>query len=112
MVDAIGVTISTHGGKAYSLDHNRRVERVIKSQPHIDGAGQFEEWHYVNEKEAYTAIFGKAQRLHNAKQKRADRKILDYHAKVKADGKLNSAYEMIISVGNRENPVDPRLHIV
>lgn len=35
------------------------------------------------------------------KQKRNDRKIADYYEKIKSDKQKHTAYEMIVSVGNK-----------
>lgn len=101
----MGHTIATHVGAAISRDHNLRKETAIKNQKHIDRSGNFEIWKDVPEWNAYRQIFGDAEREYNNRQKRSDRKISDYHKKIKADKSKHTAYEMIISVGNRKNPV-------
>jgi hypothetical protein len=50
-------------------------------------------------REKYEELFGEAVEEYNAKQKRADRKIEDYLAKVRKDKKLEPQREFIVQVG-------------
>ncbi len=99
-------SISTHNGSTLSLDHNRRLPSYVKSQTHIKPNGDFEIWLHKGIKEAYHEIFDQAQAEYNAKQKRDDRKIPDYYKKVRDSERLKIAYEMIVTVGNKQERPD------
>ena len=105
----MGITISTHGGSTYNLDHNRRTKKVVQNQTHIEKSGWHESWYDADEREIYKSVFSQAQHAYNRKTKRKDRQIDCYYEKVKKDGKLKTGYELIVGIGSRENPVDPKL---
>lgn len=96
-------TISTHNGSQIAYDHNIRNRKVTDKEKHIDPNGINEIW--LNEKirDAYHRIFDLALEEYNQKQTRDDRKIKDYYNHIKQDAKKHVAYEMIVSIGNREN---------
>ncbi len=100
-------TISTHTGSAVARGHNIRDRRITDKESHIDPDGLHETWRDETERHAYHRLFDKAVEDYNAKQTRADRRIKNYYADVCKDDKKHTAYEMIIAVGSRDNPVDP-----
>ncbi len=100
------ITISTHNGTSLSTKHNRRTPSYVRTQTHINPNGVHESWIDEGLKSAYKRIFDSALQEYNAKQKRADRQIKDYYDKVKTDKRLNLAYEMICTVGSRDNRPD------
>lgn len=57
----------------------------------------------TNLADKYDELFGKAVDDYNAKQKRADRKIVDYLAKVRKDKKLEPQREFIVQVGTLDD---------
>lgn len=99
-------TISTHNGSVLSQGHNRRDEKYTSKDGHVKKNGRIEIWKDEDIREAYSRIFGSAQEEYNAKQKRADRKINDYFAKIKTDKKKNLGYEMIIGIYHEPNISD------
>ena len=105
----MGYTISTHNGSLVSRDHNIRNIKIVEKEDHIDPNGYFEIWHDEKERDAYKRVFDKPRKDYNKKQTRKDRIIHDYYTKTKNDKKKHVAYEMIVTVGNRENPVDPEV---
>lgn len=54
-------------------------------------------------REKYEELFGEAVEEYNAKQKRADRKIEDYLAKVRKDKKMEPQREFIVQVGTLDD---------
>ena len=98
-------TISTHNGSAAHRGHNIRDERAIKNQDHIDRSGGFEVWKDEKPKDAYNRLFGQAVKEYNDKQTRSDRKIDDYYKKIHESKQQHTCYEMIVQVGNKNNPV-------
>lgn len=98
-------TISTHNGSSFSLGHNRRDPKYTSKVKHIDLERKHENWIDMPIKDAYTHLFSEAVREYNKKQTREDRKIDDYYRKIQADKRKHVAYEMIIAIGSRENPV-------
>lgn len=96
-------TIATHNGTSAHRAHNIRAERVVEKQEHIDRNGKFEIWHDESPREAYERIFGEYVKEYNENQKRPERRIDDYYKDICNDKKRNAVYEMIISVGNKEN---------
>ena len=99
-------TISTHNGSSVAREHNIRNEKVIAKESHINPDGIHEVWHDEKPCEAYRRLFGKAVEEYNAQQKRADRRITDYYRAVQNDKKKHTVYEMIVAVGNKDNPID------
>ena len=51
-------------------------------------------------RDIYKREFGKAVEEYNSKQKRKDRRIKDYYAKIKNSKKTRTQYEFIVQVGN------------
>ncbi len=100
-------TIRTHTSSTLARGHNIRGRRITDKEAHIDPQGVYEVWHDETERQAYRRLFGAAQEAYNAKQTRADRQIKDYYATVSKDAKRHTAYEMIVAIGNRDNPPDP-----
>lgn len=98
-------TISTHNGSSFSLGHNRRDPKYTSKMKHIDLGRKHENWMDMPIREAYTWLFGEAMREYNDKQTRDDRKIADYYRKIQADTRKHVAYEMIIAIGSKENPI-------
>lgn len=91
-------TISAHNGSQVCRQHNLRNEKVVSNEPHINPMKPHETWVDETERHAYQRIFGRAQKLYNENQKRADRQIEDYYKQVQNDAKKHTAYEMIIGV--------------
>lgn len=102
----MGYTIATHNGSAVARDHNIRNEKIISKESHIDPDGIHETWIDEKPRQAYERLFGKAVEDYNSKQKRIDRKITNYYNDVCKDAKKHPVYEMIVSIGNRDNAVD------
>lgn len=106
-------TISTHNGSALCRGHNIRAEKFVLGQEHIhtgwDENGErygYEIWRDETERQAYHRLFDGALGRYNARQKRADRRIDNYYSYVQQDGTHNTAYEMIVGVGSRDNRPD------
>ena len=92
--------------KKTSISHNNRTlddeQQKSKYHKHIN-FDKSNENIYLEQtpiKEKYEELFGEAVEKFNAKQKRADRKIDDYYAKVRKDKKLEPQREFIIQVGD------------
>lgn len=103
-----GYSVSNQHGAAVSRGHNIRDERFIKNQDHIERGGVFEVWKDETLRHAYDRIFGYAKKEYN-KNKRKDRKIKDYLDKIKKDTKKHPVYEVIMTIGNSNNQVDPEV---
>lgn len=92
--------------KKTSISHNNRTldEEQQKSKYHkhinFDKSNENVYLEQTPIKEKYDELFGEAVEKFNAKQKRADRKIDDYYAKVRKDKKLEPQREFIIQVGS------------
>ena len=108
-VKAMAMTISTHNGSQVAREHNIRNPKVTSKEPHIQQGGNFEIWKDEKPQDAYKRIFGQAVEDYNAKQKRADRRIADYYKHICNDKKKHPVYEMIITVGDRNDYKDGRL---
>ena len=76
-------TISFHVGHEARQAHNRRDLNVVRNEKHIDLSRPHENIIDIDEAEAYEQLFGAAQDEYNAKQKRKDRRIDDYHATIR-----------------------------
>lgn len=96
-------TISFHNGTVWSRGHNIRDERYVGKQEHIDKTltEQNVTIRDVPVRQAYAEIFGKAVEEYNAKQKRSDRRIMDYYDKIKHDKRKHPVYECIVQIGDR-----------
>lgn len=101
----MNVTIATHNGSKVSREHNRRNERVVRRETHIDPAGHHETWVDISPRQAYHQLFDNAVAEYNAKQKRADRKIGNYYSLVERDAKKHPVYEMVIGVYPKDGDV-------
>lgn len=92
--------------KKTSISHNNRTldEEQQKSKYHkhinFDKSNENIYLEQTPIREKYEELFGEAVEKFNAKQKRADRKIDDYYAKVRKDKKLEPQREFIIQVGD------------
>lgn len=100
-------TVSVHKAtKRTSISHNNRdldEEKLAdKYHDHIDPSRIKDNITFVKQDihDTYDELFGDAVLKYNAKQKRADRKIDDYYAKVKQDGNLEPQREFIVQVGD------------
>lgn len=102
----MGFTIATHNGSVVAREHNIRNEKVVSKENHIDPHGEHETWVDEKPREAYKRLFGGAVERYNSKQNRENRKITNYYADICKDAKKHPVYEMIISIGNRDNMVD------
>ena len=105
----MNVTISTHNGTAVHQKHNMRDKEAIKNQDHIDVNGIHKNWINRDIREEYEKLFGDAVKRYNQKQKRKDRQIKDYYSKVKNDKQKQTAYEMIICIGNVNQKIPDEL---
>lgn len=101
-------TISTHNGTALCRGHNIRAEKFVEGQPHIHtGLGySYEIWRDETERQAYHRLFDGALERYNSRQRRADRRIDNYYSYVQQDGTHNTAYEIIVGIGSRDNHPD------
>ncbi|MGV3028955.1 plasmid recombination protein [Streptococcus hyovaginalis] len=102
-------SISLHNGTKWSRQHNIRGAGLAKKEAHIDENGYHNVFIDKTLKQSYFETFGLAIQEYNAKQKRADRRIIDYLAKVRDEHKRSpskkphASYEMILTIGNRDN---------
>lgn len=76
-------TITVHNGHEARQRHNRRDPAVVRAEDHIRPDGHYEIWYDEDEAKAYHRLFDAAQDEYNARQKRADRQIEDYHATIR-----------------------------
>jgi len=97
-MDGIKATIATHKGTQYCPEHNRRDEKVCSKEQHIDLSRPHENWIDIDVRTAFDSIFGSAVEKYNSRQKRADRKIVDYYEKIKTDRKHQPVQELIVGV--------------
>ena len=122
------ITISTHNGPTFSVAHNIRDPNMVENENRkyqerhpgeyrIDPNGEYEVWVNQGLKEAYTELFDGALKEWNAKQVEnghPERQIKDYlsHLRAKEKSSKNAkkiAYEIIHSIGNKDNPVEPQI---
>lgn len=101
----MGVTIATHNGSSVAREHNIRNKKVVSKEKHIRKDGIYEIWIDEKVREAYHRLFDDAVTKYNEKQSRSDRRIGDYYTEVNKDSRKHPVYEMIISIGNKENCV-------
>ena len=106
----MGFSISfKKGTKNTSISHNNREltdsQKINDWHKHIDFTKSDENIYLeqTNIREKYEELFGEAVEKYNAKQKRADRKIEDYLAKVRKDKKLEPQREFIVQVGTLDD---------
>ena len=102
----MGYTIATHNGSAVARDHNIRNEKIVSKEKHINPDGIHETWIDEKPRQAYERLFGQAVEDYNNKQTRTDRKISSYYNDICKDAKKHPVYEMIVSIGNRDNAID------
>ena len=104
-------TITTHNGNSSKVrrDHNIRNPKYVEKEHHIDPNRPHEIWRDETAPHAYRRIFGPSVKEYNAKQKRPDRKIRNYHAEVKKSARKHDVYEMVIQIGSKRNAPDERL---
>ncbi|MDV4866728.1 plasmid recombination protein [Enterococcus faecium] len=102
----MGFSISfKKGTKNTSISHNNREltdrQKTNDWHKHIDFTKSDENIYLeqTNLADKYEELFGEVVEKYNAKQKRADRKIEDYLAKVRKDKKLEPQREFIVQVG-------------
>lgn len=106
----LGFSISfKKGTKNTSISHNNREltdsQKINDWHKHIDFTKSDENIYLeqTNIREKYEELFGEAVEKYNAKQKRADRKIEDYLAKVRKDKKLEPQREFIVQIGTLDD---------
>ena len=106
----LGFSISfKKGTKNTSISHNNREltdsQKINDWHKHIDFTKSDENIYLeqINIREKYEELFGEAVEKYNAKQKRADRKIEDYLAKVRKDKKLEPQREFIVQIGTLDD---------
>ncbi|HAQ1801263.1 recombinase [Enterococcus sp. HMSC065H03] len=102
----MGFSISfKKGTKNTSISHNNREltdrQKTNDWHKHIDFTKSDENIYLeqTNLADKYEELFGEVVEKYNAKQKRADRKIEDYLAKVRKDKKLEPQREFIVQIG-------------
>ena len=104
--------VSMPQGKGSQMHNRREYEKYGKPTPdNIDVSKSHENITLVDKdiKEAYREIFGEALDKHNAKQKRADRKIEDYcdHIKKSKNGE-KLFYEDVVQWGSKDDFQNPQ----
>ena len=102
-------TISTQNGSRLSREHNIRNPNVVRWENHIDPSGHYEIWKDEKIRDAYHRIFDKAVEEYNQKQKRKCRRIEDYYTNIKNHKTKHLAYELIIAIGSKKEPVNPEI---
>lgn len=93
-------TISAMVGKG-SVNHN---SRKFKAE-NVDGERSHLNIDYCNEpiKKIYHELFDEALKRYNEKQTRADRRIENYHEKIRNSKQEKPFYELILQIGDKEN---------
>lgn len=101
-------TLSLHGSRMASIEHNRRVQGKEGKQSTINKELTDNNVTLIDIdiKEAYKQLFQDAVDDYNKTQKRSDRKIKNYYSKVRSDKKKNTHYEYIFQLGNIKNRID------
>lgn len=106
----LGFSISfKKGTKNTSISHNNREltdsQKINDWHKHIDFTKSDENIYLeqINIREKYEELFGEAVEKYNAKQKRVDRKIEDYLAKVRKDKKMEPQREFIVQIGTLDD---------
>lgn len=124
----MATTITTANCKSYNIAHNIRDKELIRAENEkwalrhpgeirIHPDGDFEILHYEKMRDAYDKLFSDAVVEWNKKQiahRTPERCISDYYEKIKKTEKdyraaKHTAYEMIYTIGNIDNPIDPTL---
>lgn len=80
------------------LDHNNRI--ITAHNVDISRTSDNVTYAKIDLHNFYEQIFGEALAEYNAKQKRADRQILDYYEHVKNSGKGKLFYEVVVQFGD------------
>lgn len=102
-------TISNQNGPIAARGHNIRDPKSIQNQLHILPEGVHETWADEKPRDAYKRIFGDAVKKYNADQRRKghpERVITNYYKDISEDKKKHAVYEVIITVGNRDERID------
>lgn len=120
----MAITISTHNGSVYSLEHNIRNKYLIDSENkkwsekhpgelRIDPNGEYIVLKHETLSDAYHKLFDESVDEWNDRQIKAgksDRIINNYLSQIKAKEHTSKnakhpAYEIIYAIGSKENPV-------
>lgn len=99
-------TLSVQNGSQCNRSHNIRSEKTVTKEDHINPDGRAEIWYDERERDAYRRLFGISVDNYNARQTRKSRKIASYYNQIKHSSYQHTAYEIIITVGNRDNKPD------
>lgn len=118
-IEFMGYKITCHCRPNIKRGHNIRDPKIVRAEKHIDPSRPHETIFDMGTlQECYEKIFGDAVRKYNEKQKRSDRKIVNYlaqilsdrrkgkHKNIKADSSRKAAYEMILQIGRTDNCPD------
>ncbi|PED82724.1 mobilization protein [Bacillus pseudomycoides] len=99
-------SISFNQSHQSSLSHNNREN--IHGNPGIDPTRLDKNIYFVQKdiRSVYKDVFQEAVDKYNEKQKRNDRKINDYYAKVHKDDKTHEQRELVVAIG--EGKDDPK----
>ena len=105
--------VSMPQGKGSQMHNRREYEQIGKPIPdNIDGSKSSENIILVDKdiREAYREIFGEALEKYNSKQKRADRKIVDYldHIQKSKNGE-KPFYEDVVQWGSKDDFQTPQM---
>ena len=105
--------VSMPQGKGSQMHNRREYEEIGKPIPdNIDGSKSSENIILVDKdiREAYREIFGEALEKYNSKQKRADRKIVDYldHIQKSKNGE-KPFYEDVVQWGSKDDFQTPQM---
>lgn len=114
-------TTSIRCGSTFSQKHNNRDEKTMQSEKekeeglglkfHIREDEEHKTFIHRDIKEAYKKIFNDALTEYNEMQiskGHKERCITDYYEHIKKDKKHKLAFEIIVQVGNKDNPVDEK----
>lgn len=86
--------------------HNRRDQKAVANQQHIDPNGHYETWIDKDIREFYHETFDSAVAEFNARQKNKDRIKTDYYNEIYKSTEKEVAYEFIIQIGDVNNRPD------
>ena len=109
MILLAAYTISNQNGPVAARGHNIRDPRSIRNQLHILPNGEYSIWTDEAPRQAYKRIFGASVKKYNAEQRKKghpEREISNYYNSIATNKQKNTVYEVIITVGNRDNKVD------
>lgn len=99
----MGYTLSVQNGSQCNRSHNIRSKKTVSKESHIDPEGNYEIWHDEKVRDAYERLFGIPMENYNRSQPRQDRQIKSYYNQVEKSPKQHTAYELIVTVGNRDS---------